>query len=92
MRQHPKELHGQLWEQRIYAKAGLIAEKQRKREESGERSIFHGRPILRGLVAASGAGGSDRWSCLDVRRFRALGGAADQTQWHTAKLRCSSLA
>ncbi len=34
-----------------YARAGLIAEKQRKRAESGSNSIFHRRPALRGLVA-----------------------------------------
>ncbi|MGO8946931.1 MAG: hypothetical protein ACLQUY_04560 [Ktedonobacterales bacterium] len=34
-----------------YARAGLIAEKRRKRAESGSRGLFHRQPVLRGLVA-----------------------------------------
>lgn len=36
---------------RIYAKAGLIEEKRRKRAEKGTSGILSGRPVLRGLVA-----------------------------------------
>jgi Ca2+:H+ antiporter len=36
---------------RIYAKAGLIEEKRRKRVEKGTGGILTGRPVLRGLVA-----------------------------------------
>jgi Ca2+:H+ antiporter len=36
---------------RIYAKAGLIEEKRRKRAEKGDGGILAGRPVQRGLVA-----------------------------------------
>jgi Ca2+:H+ antiporter len=36
---------------RIYAKAGLIEEKRRKRAEKGNGGVLAGRPVLRGLVA-----------------------------------------
>jgi len=37
--------------QRIYAKAGLLAEKRRLREVSGARDVLHVHPALRGLLA-----------------------------------------
>jgi Ca2+:H+ antiporter len=37
--------------QRIYAKAGLLAEKRRRREVSGARGVLHVHPALRGLLA-----------------------------------------
>ena len=37
--------------QRIYAKAGLLHERRRKREEQGARAVLHEHPILRGLLA-----------------------------------------
>jgi Ca2+:H+ antiporter len=36
---------------RIYAKAGLLQERQRRREERGVGSILHEHPVLRGLLA-----------------------------------------
>jgi Ca2+:H+ antiporter len=36
---------------RVYAKAGLLAEKRRRSEESGARGLLHVHPALRGLLA-----------------------------------------
>lgn len=38
--------------ERIYAKAGRIEQRRRKREERGEEGPLAGKPILRGLIAA----------------------------------------
>lgn len=38
--------------ERIYAKAGRIEQRRRKREERGEEGPLAGKPVLRGLIAA----------------------------------------